>query len=564
MMMRHAWLALTLSLIATITHAQSGGGPVASLDRSRVGNGETVTLNIDVGDDSLGNPDLSPLSADFQVLGTSTNHTLSIINGRREAHTILGVALRPKHEGQLTVPALTLGGQATQPLSLTVEATSTSPADASNRPVVLEGKVDPAQGYVGQQFDYTLRLYFAVNLADGQLGDPSAEGAEIRRIGSDANYQTERGGRRFNVVERHYAIIPQHPGKLVVQAPGFQGTAVDPTDMNSFFGAGSPVNAVAQPQNIDVRARPADAPDGAWLPARSLKLSLDGFPADGTARVGQPMTLGMRLDATGLPFEALPALSLPKLDGADVYPDKAVTGSSSSGPWITGRRQQGFAVVPTRPGTLHIPETTLHWWNVVTDKPETATLPARDIVVAAGNGTPAVAPPASTGTAASPVATPAAGTATVPAGTGLASWRWIAVGLGALWVLTLLAWAIWARRRERVAPTAPSVRPEARRPGPAREEFLKVADGGDPVLIERALLGWARVIRPGIRTLGELAVSLRPGPQREAIAALQRARFGQGSPDTVGMRAAFAGGFDWAPASGGPADDGGLPPLYPR
>ena len=123
----------------------------------------------------------------------------------------------------------------------------------------------------------------------------------------------------------------------------------------------------------------ASAPDAAWIPARELKLSLEGLPADGKGRVGQPMTLTMRLDAVGMPFEALPALSLPKIDGAAVYPDKAVTGGGTSGAWVTGRRQQGFAVVPTRSGTLHIPETTLHWWNVVTDKAEVATLPARAI-----------------------------------------------------------------------------------------------------------------------------------------------------------------------------------------
>lgn len=562
--MRHAWLALALSLFVAVAHAQTPG-PVASLDRNRVGNGETVTLNIEVGDDNLGNPDLSPLGTDFVVLGTSTNHTLSIINGKREAHTILGVALRPKHEGQLTVPALTIGGQATQPLALTVEASSASPSDAANQPIVLEGKTDPAQGYVGQQFDYTLRLYFAVNLADGQLGDPSAEGAEIRRIGSDANYQTTRGGRRFNVVERHYAIIPQHAGTLVVQAPAFQGTAVDPTDVNSFFGAGQPVNAVAQPERVEVRARPANAPDGAWLPARSLKLSLDGFPADGKARVGQPITLGMRLDATGLPFEALPALSLPKLDGADVYPDKAVTGSSTSGPWITGRRQQGFAVVPTRPGTLHIPETTLHWWNVVTDKPETATLPARDIEVAAGNGVVAALPaPASSASAqptAGPSPNPAASSAT-PA--SVMPWRWIAVGVAVLWILTVLAWVVWAKRRrgDAAVPQAAG-QPQAQRSGPAREVFLKAAAGGDAVNTERALLAWARSTRPGIRSLGDLAAALRPGEQRDAIAAWQRARFGQDGHDPAGLRAAFEKGFQWAPPAG-PADPGGLPPLYPR
>jgi hypothetical protein len=559
MMMRHAWLALALSLMVGVAYAQ-GAAPVASLDRTRVGNGETVTLNIEVGDDNLGNPDLSPLAADFIVLGTSTNHTLSIVNGRREAHTILGIALRPRHEGQLTVPALTLGGQATQPLPLSVEAASNSPADAANRPVVLEGKVDPAIGYVGQQFDYTLRLYFAVNLADGQLGDPSAEGAEIRRIGSDANYQTERGGRRFNVVERHYAIIPQHPGALEIKPPGFQGTAVDPTDVNSFFGAGEPVNAVAQPISVNVRSRPTAAPDGAWLPARALTLTLDGFPADGKARVGQPMTLGMRLDATGLPFEALPALSLPKLDGADVYPDKAVTGSSTNGPWITGRRQQGFAVVPTRPGTLHIPQTTLHWWNVATDKPETATLPARDIEVAPGGAAPVTLPGA---TAVQPQSSPAPAVAPVAPAAGT-PWRAVAFCVAVLWLFTLAGWIVWARRRRRTTDLAPPPVPQAMpRPSAAREDFLRAVASGDLLGIERTLLIWGRSVRPRIRSLGDLAGALRPGHQREAIAGLQRARFGGGHLDTAGWREAFAAGLDWAPPAG-PADTGGLPPLYPR
>lgn len=568
--MRHAWMALAMSLLLGTAHAQAAT-PVASLDRTHVGNGETVTLNIEVGEDNVDNPDLSPLSADFVVLGTSTNHTLSIVNGRREAHTILGVALRPKHDGQLTVPALAIGGRTTQPLQLQVDASSSAPADAANRPVVLEGKAEPGQGYIGQQFDYTLRLYFAVNLADGQLGDPSAEGAEIRRIGADANYQTVRGGRRFNVVERHYAIIPQHPGPLVVQPPAFQGTAVDPTDVNSFFGAGEPVNAVAQPVRIDVRARPQGATDGAWLPARELKLALDGFPADGKARVGQPITLTMRLDAVGLPFEALPALSLPKIDGADVYPDKAVTGSSTSGPWITGRRQQGFAVVPTHEGTLHIPETTLHWWNVATDKAETATLPARDITVGAGNGTAAPVPPVGTRDAMTNIPASAAtvagrGVANAPAGVG-APWRWIATALAVLWLLTVVAWAAWARRRRHARPGMPSPGPGAVAParsGPAREQFLKAAAAGDLVATERALVAWARAERPAVRTLGELAVALRQGGQRDAITALQRARFaGEGEADVRGLREAFAGGFDWVPMGTSPGD-AGLPPLYPR
>ena len=561
MRMRGLLLGFAMGCLPLLVFAQAA--PVASLDRSKVGIGETVTLNIELSDDVQASPDFAPLTADFVVLGTSTNHTLSIVNGTREARTILGVALRPRREGHLVVPALTIGGQKTQPVSVDVVATSDAAGAAANRPVSLEGKADPLTAYVGQQIDYTLRLYFAVNLADGQLGDPTVEGAEIRRIGQDANYQTMREGRRFNVVERHYAIFPQRAGTLDIQPPTFQGTAVDPTDATSFFGAGSPVNAVAERVRIEVRARPDAAANGAWIPARELKLALDGAPADGKARVGQPITLTMRLDATGMPFEALPALSLPKLDGADVYPDKAVTGGGSSGSWVTGRRQQAFAVVPTRAGTLHIPETTLHWWNVVTDKPEVATVPARDIEVAASNGaaSPTVVPPSASAPAApASVATVAEA---VPATQTGSTWRLLFIAVLSLWIATVVAWFLLTRRRGPRAAAAPSGSPAVTRERPAHEHFLRLAVRSDLAAAEQALLQWARIVRPSVTSLAALSAALREGPQRDAIAALQRARFADGAPPGEGLRDAFARGFDWLPPTHGGSDDT-LPPLYPR
>ncbi|PTR35008.1 oxygen tolerance protein BatD [Luteibacter sp. OK325] len=554
--MRYLMLALALAM-PSLAVAQSAP-PVASLDRSTVGVGETVTLNIEIGDESADAPDLSPLTTDFVVLGTSTNHSLSIVNGRREAHTILGVALRPRHEGQLTVPALAIGGQRTQPVSLAVAASSDTNASAADRPVVLEGKAEPIQAYVGQQIDYTLRLYFAVNLADGQLGDPSAEGAEIRRVGQDANYQSTRGGRRFNVIERHYAIFPQRAGSLEIQPPTFQGTAVDPSDAGSFFGAGAPVSAVADRLHVTVRERPSSAPDAAWIPARELKLALEGMPVDGKGRIGQPITLTMRLDAVGMPFEALPALSLPKIDGADVYPDKAVTGGGTSGAWVTGRRQQGFAVVPTRSGTLHIPETTLHWWNVVTDKAEVATLPARDIEVVAGAG--ATPLPAVGGSVARPSAgmpATAAPTSSIPS----TPWRWFFLAAVVLWLVTIAAWVIFGRRRPAPGAATP-VPSEPVRERPAREAFLS-STSADPATMDRLLLAWARTVRPSLRSTGALSAALGSEEQRTAITMLQRARFAGGAVDGAALKAAFTRGLAWSIP---PGDDGssGLPPLYPR
>jgi hypothetical protein len=423
---------------------------------------------------------------------------------------------------------------------------------------MLEGKVDSPKAYVGQQLDYTLRLYFPP-LSDGALGDPAADGAEVRRVGQDANYETVRGGRRLNVLERHYAIFPQHAGPLDIQAPTFQGAVVDPGDAGSFFGAGSPVSASAERVRVDVRARPAGATEGAWIPARELKLSLEGMPADGKARVGQPLTLTMHLDAVGVPYEALPDLSLPAIEGAEVYPDKPVTGGSINGPWVTGRRQRAFAVVPSRSGTLHIPETTLHWWNVVADKAETAVVPAQDIQVAPG----AVVAGASPRGGATPGVSEAPAVATAPAAATF-PWRWLFVGALGLWLLTLVGWVLHARGR-RAAPLAKPVTPAmpATRERPAREAFLASVGAGDPAAIERRLVAWARVVRPSILNTGALAKALRPGVQREAIGMLERARFAGAALDGDSLKQAFGKGFDWLPPTEG-TPTAGLPPLYPR
>src|SRR6185437_16012332 len=91
----------------------------------------------------------------------------------------------------------------------------------------------------------------------------------------------------------------------------------------------------------------------------------------------QPINLVMKLSAIGLPFETLPALSLPTLRGATVYPDQPATATANDGPWLVGSRQRAFAVVPEQAGTLTLPATTLRWFDVDTGQEQTAEIPAQ-------------------------------------------------------------------------------------------------------------------------------------------------------------------------------------------
>ena len=554
------WL-LALLLIPALGHAAS---VQATLDRSTVQLGETVTLNLHISGDAgnLGAPDLGVLGKDFEILGTSQNSSLSVINGAATSELTFGVALRPRHEGLLQIPALTVAGVQTTPLQLQVTAPDPAAAAATHKDVFLEAQIEPGQGYVGQQLSYVVRLYYASAISNGALDDPQLSGGVASRVGADLNYDAERNGRSYHVIERRYAVIPQHAGHLDIPALGFQGDAIDPNDPNSFFGASTPISASAPAVTADIQAAPADWGKTAWLPARQLSLTLDGWPnAQDQLRVGQPLNLTMNLQATGLPFEALPELSLPPLDGATVYPDKPVSGTRNDGQWVAGWRQQAFAIVPERAGTLTIPATTLKWWNVLTDRMEVAQIPAHSVAILPAIGGAAVthpvnpAVPSTTVAAATPTSAESAAAHATP-------WRWIALGSLGLWLLSVLAWLLW--RRHRRSPSMVTPMPAQASARQYQQAFLDAARGSDTAAQVHSLLAWARAERPTILHLGELAQALGDGQQRTAIADLQQRHYAGMPAPAVGATLAevFMRGFVWC-TSDARDDDADLPPLYP-
>jgi len=556
--------------------AVRAAGVQATLDRSTVQLGDTVTLNLQVdgGGGGISMPDLQPLQQDFTILGTSQNRSISVVNGQASSTLTIGVALRPNHVGTLRIPALDVGGSRTAPLQLVVDAPNPNQAAAANRDVFMQAQVTPAQGYVGEQFSYVVRLYYAVNINSGALSAPNVDGMDVRKLGDDLNYDTQRGGRDYHVLERRYALTPQHAGRIGIPAASFQGEIADPMDPNSFFGSSTPVSASAPGVSIDVQAAPAGWGNADWLPARQLTLSLEGWPgAQDHLRVGQSLTLTMTLRATGLPAEALPALSLPSVAGASVYPGKTDSSTRPDGQWLLGQRQRVFAVVPDRAGTLTIPATTVKWWNVLGQRMEVAEIPAHSVPVLpalGANGAP------------SPAASPAAASSTPAASDGVRApvaswpWRWIALAAAATGLLGILAW--WWRRRRGVrgpAPASASARAPGRKGAPApaptvpsarqgRLRFLAAARSGNAGAQARSLLAWARAERPAILSLGDLLGMLDAAPQRDAIAGLQRRMYAGGLPaaGSVDLVRVFKRGFAWKkPAGAGQGP--GLPPLYP-
>lgn len=540
--------ALLWLLLACLISGTANAAARASVQPERITLGNTATLTIET-DESGVQPDLSPLQEKFELRGQSSSMQTSIVNGRQSTRIAYTIEIEPREAGIVGIPPLQVGQTQTESLSLTVMP-PTPGSPASGDPYFVQTELSADHAYVQQPLVYTVRLYYAVQLVDGNVEARTPEHASLQQLGEDINRQEEVGGRRYQVFERHYLLIPEQSGPLTIPPAQFRGRAQS-DGRRGYFGGVENVSAVSQPRSIEVRPQPDGAPQP-WLPARSLALARGQLPAG--ARAGEPLMLEISLTADGVTKDQLPEIKLPAIADAQVFPEPAQTQDSLVAGLPVSRRTQRFAIVPAHAGPLTLPALEIGYWNTANDRADVARLDALTLQIAAGNpSVPAAAAPVIAPIAASAPAAIAPTASDPELLASLRNWR-IAAGvlLAALIVALLWGW----RRGASAAPSVPAL-------SPTRAALLPQALQTDDLkVIAAALCADGECL-----SLGALATQLGDATQRNATQALDTALWaGAGQGDThallAQLRAAFKSGLRMAPASTGSSVDT-LPPLYP-
>lgn len=543
------WLLAWLACVAGV-QAQTR----AWLDRDRIGEGDVVTLNIET-DQAGAAPDYAPLQADFSLAGRTSGRQTRMVNGSISNTALFGVVLTPRRSGVLQVPALRVGTVQTRPLQLVVDPAPV--ASGGDALAFVETEVDDPQPYVQQSVGVVVRLYFATQLASGELDLATPASASLQRVGEDRTSAREVGGRRYNVVERRFLLIPERSGPLQLEGARFSGRGAGGLFDDLLGRGGGTLSARAPDQTLQVRAVPDAAPQP-WLPLKDLRLRYTAAPQ--SARVGEALTLEVEAIAVGATRAQFPDLPLPAAgDAAQVFAEPAQYDESFDGAGPRLKLTRRYSIVPQRPGTLVLPGIGLRWWDVGAADARTATLPELSLVVAPGSAVPAPVPAASAASAAAP-ATQADGAIALPGAGHLPQrlWPLLAAGFALLWLATL----VWALARRPSASARGASVAEAV-PGTATHslaDLRRALDSGDLDDVEQALRGMAR---PPVADLDALAARLGSTAQREALEALRRARWaaGSGPAARAALRAAFANGPEWRGQAQEP--EAPLPPLYP-
>ena len=554
-MKRNLILAMLCVLLCAAGLTTAQAATRAWLERNEVAVGESVILNIE-SDEATATPDLSPLMADFALEGQSNNHSVQWINGRQQSKTTYAVTIAPKRAGSLTVPALQVGSQQTQPLALQVSgAAAPSAADGSSG-AFLETEVDDANPYVQQSVGVTMRLLYGVPLASGELDLDTPEGASLQRIGEDVQSTREVNGRRYNVVERKFLLIPERSGTLTIPGPRFVGRGAGGW-MDDFLGGNSrELRANGAPKTLTVRAQPASAPQP-WLPLRDLRMRYVAAPQ--SLRAGEAAELVVEVIAEGATQAQMPEIPTPSISGAQVFAEPPQYDETFSGGSPQVKLTRRYSIVPNGAGKLTIPGIKLGWWDVRSSAAKTATLPDLDLEVAAGSGnfSANALPNATQGTTAVDVGAAAGEGMRIP----VRAWVWMAVVFSGLWLLTLV-WAVWRRRAVAPARRMPAAQPGESQTPPTHTmaDLKRALDTGSLDDVGDVLRGMST---PPSADLDALLSHLDSATQRDAIEQLRRARWadGDGTQARSALREAFRNGPTWRAAQKAAKQE--LPPLYP-
>jgi len=515
-----------LSALLLLSPSISFAKLTQSIDRTDIHAGESFLLTLQVDEDTGAEPDLSLIPKEFTIVSNSQYQQMSYVNGRSSIIKGWKIKLSTLATGKITIPPIPVGKDTSNAVILFIKDTSDRvDLNGQKKAIYLESKVDQTEGYVQQQVIFTVKLYRAVNTHYARLTEPSAGESIIEKLGDDVQYDKTIDETRYVVTERRYAIFPQKSGELTIDAINFTADINDPSrrNTNRFLNTTRPISVNSKAIKVKVLAQPAKAATP-WMPATEVVLADKWSSNSNELTVGEPVTWTILLYAQGLSEAQLPEVSLPKINGLQFYPDTAQKERQINERGILGQRIEKLAVIPSKEGTITIPEISIKWWDTQSNSEKSATIAAKTFTVLPGQAALNNQPkPEKIG--------PQVEQKIVENEPSTFYWKSAAISLLVIWLLTLLALVRSKNDPDTISgPRIKRAKKEASTPAVTQSERYKrlrnAIKAQQVESIERHLVDWASSLsNTSIHSLGHLASELNDSQLANKILALEAFRY---------------------------------------
>jgi hypothetical protein len=501
-------LSLVLLLLTPNVFA---GTLTATVDRKQITENDSFRLFLRYDEQvSFGQPDLTALKKDFQVINQQRSNQFRSMNGKTVSFTEWTLVLSPLRTGTLIIPAVEFDGQRSQEIQVTVNELSQSVKDKIAKEFFFDIEIDSTSTYVQAQIIYTEKLYYSVNHEEATLSEFKVTDAHVMPLGEVRQYNTNINGRRMGVYERRFAIFAEESGEMVIPGPKFSANVV-----NSYnrWSRGRPVTVVSNPIRIEVKATPVSYPQAPWLPSPQIKISDRWSKPYSEWQVGEPVTRTITIDAKGLSGSQLPELSLPVVEGVKYYPDQSEYNDKTGIQGIQGVLQQSLAIVPTQTGRVTLPEMRIPWWNLETNRLEYAILAAQTVTVAAPENALKMDSSQNNNALTGTLASATTNSAVM---NSQSSGYWITATLILLLTNIMSAFLLWRGKRKPIDKDINQAKPASKE---RLSQIKKACQKNDPFLIRQSLKTWSQQ-EFGISSLDELGQQFNDIPLTNSLSEL--------------------------------------------
>ncbi len=515
-------LLISQQILATTIQVETDRNPVNLNESFKI----TFTANETPDDD----PDFRSLEQNFSILNQSSGSSSSWINGKSTKILQWSLTVMAKHAGNLMIPAVKFGQDASSALQISVTEAVNNKASTNDEDIFLEVEATSKNIYIQSQVLYTLRLYTRVDLSQARLDEPELADAVIERLGDDSRFNTQVNGLDYSVTERKYAIFPQKSGKLTIKPLTLTAEIISNNrpNFNGFFNSQATKTKRIESKaiSLDVKPAPASFTGKHWLSAQQLVFKQEWSGDIKHLKIGEPLTRTLTLLAKGATVSQLPELNTAiSNDQLKAYPDQPVLQEQKKTDGVIAFREEKIALILSQAGDYQLPAIQIPWFNTENQKMEMAEIPETPLTAFAG-AQPLVNTPQITSVNSQAITT----TPTINTVPETNYWMWFSMCLATAWLITVIVF-LKARTKSEQLIKDVDVNTDI---SDAIKALKKACTQNDATAAKNALIAWGNLTF-NQSTLGGIA-DFCDARLRDELLHLNHSLYGQASSEWQGKK----------------------------
>lgn len=333
----------------------------AELEPTHIALGEEAVLSVVV--EGSGNDPELPELHDFSVSQRGTSSQMQFINGTFSRSKIHTFVLTPNKAGTLSIGPITLraSGKTVQskPLQLRVQATR-RPGRANNDPLAepvalfVEASLDRSEAFVGEQIQYTLRLFHRphVRLGGLQADIPPFDDFYVHDLGQEKNQTVRLDGVAYQMIQVRKALFAQSSGtyilpeaKIIAEVLVQQRRRRGMGGFSDLFSmGGQSQRRVLTSEKIEIRIQALPKPPKGFSGlVGDFELSATLLPT--TLQPGEASTWTLRVAGTGNAHQIVSPI-VPKIERIKIYDDRPTAELGTRNGFLLGQKSFKKALVP--------------------------------------------------------------------------------------------------------------------------------------------------------------------------------------------------------------------------